>query len=58
MILPTRGQQSLASVPSKLIAYMLAARPVIALALPHSDLAQVIEESHCGWVVPPDQPVQ
>ena len=58
LILPTRGQQSLASVPSKLITYMLAARPVIALALPHSDLAEAIEQSGCGWVVPPDQPEQ
>ena len=58
LILPTRGHQSLASVPSKLITYMLAARPVIALALPHSDLAETIEQSGCGWVVPPDQPEQ
>lgn len=56
LVLPTHGQQSLASVPSKLIAYMLAARPVIALALPDSDLAKTIEQSGCGWVVLPDQP--
>jgi glycosyltransferase involved in cell wall biosynthesis len=56
LILPTRGQQSMASVPSKLITYMLAARPVVALALPDSDLARVVEQSGCGWVVQPDQP--
>jgi colanic acid biosynthesis glycosyl transferase WcaI len=56
LVLPTRGQQSLASVPSKLITYMLAARPVVALALPDSELASVIGQSGCGWVVPPDQP--
>jgi colanic acid biosynthesis glycosyl transferase WcaI len=56
LILPTRGQQSLASVPSKLITYMLAARPVIALALPESDLAKTIQLAGCGWVVDPDQP--
>ncbi len=56
LILPTRGRQSLASIPSKLIAYMLAARPVLALALPESDLALVIRRSGCGWVIAPDQP--
>jgi colanic acid biosynthesis glycosyl transferase WcaI len=56
LVLPTRGNQSLASMPSKLISYMLAARPVIALALPQSDLAKVVERSGCGWVVKPDQP--
>jgi colanic acid biosynthesis glycosyl transferase WcaI len=58
MILPTRGRQSQASVPSKLIAYMLAARPVLALSLPHTDLADVIEQSDCGWLIEPDQPAQ
>jgi colanic acid biosynthesis glycosyl transferase WcaI len=56
LVLPTRGQQSLASIPSKLIAYMLAARPVLALSLPESDLAQIVRKSGCGWVVAPDQP--
>jgi colanic acid biosynthesis glycosyl transferase WcaI len=58
LVLPTRGRQSLVSVPSKLISYMLAARPVIALALPQSDLARIIERSGCGWIVEPDQPEQ
>ena len=58
LILPTRGQQSLASIPSKLITYMLAARPIIALALPGSDLAATIERSRCGWWLEPDQPTQ
>lgn len=56
LVLPTRGRQSTASVPSKLISYMLAARAVIALALPRSDVAEMIERSGCGWVVEPDQP--
>jgi glycosyltransferase involved in cell wall biosynthesis len=56
LVLPTRGSQSLASVPSKLISYMLAARPIIALAMPQSDIARIIEESGCGWVILPDQP--
>lgn len=58
LVLPTQGEQSLASVPSKLITYMLSARPVLALALADSDLARAVELSGCGWVVPPDQPEQ
>lgn len=56
LVLPTRGRQSLASVPSKLISYMLAARPVIALALPGSDIAEIVGQAGCGWIVPPDRP--
>jgi len=56
LLLPTRGFQSTASVPSKLISYMLAARPVIASALLDSELARIIESSQVGWVVEPDQP--
>jgi len=56
LVLPTRGEQSLASVPSKLITYLFAAKPVIALALPESDLARSIERAGCGWVIAPDQP--
>ena len=54
LVLPTRGTQSLASVPSKLLSYLLAARPVLALVLPESDTARVIENASCGWVIPPD----
>lgn len=56
LVLPTLGCQSLASVPSKLISYMLAARPVIALALPESDVAEMMERSGAGWTIEPDQP--
>lgn len=54
LILPTRGKQSLNSVPSKLLAYLLAARPVLAAVLPESDTAQIIEKAGCGWIIPPD----
>lgn len=56
LLLPTRGSQTLASVPSKLISYMLACRPVLAQALPGTDTARVVEEAGCGWVVSPDDP--
>lgn len=53
-VLPTSGEQSAASVPSKLIAYMLAGKPVIAMALAGSDTAAVMQASGCGWLVPPN----
>jgi colanic acid biosynthesis glycosyl transferase WcaI len=54
LALPTRGEQSVASVPSKLIRYMLSGRPIIAAGLPGTELVNVIETAHCGRCVPPD----
>ena len=45
LVLPTQGAQSLVSVPSKLISYMLSGRPVIAQAIPGSDLAHTVEDA-------------
>jgi glycosyltransferase involved in cell wall biosynthesis len=56
LVLPTRGNQSLVSMPSKLVGYLLAGRPVIALAREGSDLAEMVESSDAGCVVPPDRP--
>ena len=50
-ILPTQGEQSLVSVPSKLLSYMLAGRCVLALASSESEIARVITNSQSGWVV-------
>jgi glycosyltransferase involved in cell wall biosynthesis len=56
LVLPTRGAQSLASVPSKLITYMLAAKPIVAQAVPGSELARTMDRAGCGFVVEPDSP--
>jgi colanic acid biosynthesis glycosyl transferase WcaI len=56
LILPTRGRQSFSSVPSKLLSYWASARPVLAMALQGSELANMIEISGGGWVIPPDRP--
>ena len=56
LVLPTRGKQSLASVPSKLIVYMFVAKPVLALAMPDSETKRVVQEAGCGWMIDPDQP--
>jgi glycosyltransferase involved in cell wall biosynthesis len=54
LLLPTYGAQSFASVPSKLISYMLAARPVLAVAAPESDMAVTFYKAGAGWVIPSD----
>jgi glycosyltransferase involved in cell wall biosynthesis len=54
LLLPTRGKQSLNSIPSKLITYLLSARPVIAAVLPESDTARAIVGSGAGWIIDPD----
>lgn len=51
LLLPTYGEQAFASLPSKLIWYMLAARPILAIASPESELGRVIRTVNCGWVV-------
>lgn len=56
LLLPTLNDQSLVSMPSKLVSYMLSARPILAVARANSDLAQVIQEAGCGWVVDTNAP--
>jgi glycosyltransferase involved in cell wall biosynthesis len=53
LVLPTQGDQSLVSMPSKLISYMMSGRPVLAVARVESDMAEAIRESGCGWVAEP-----
>ena len=52
-VLPTQGEQGLVSVPSKLISYMLAAKPVLAIADPRSETARIVNEAGAGWIVAP-----
>ncbi len=56
LLLPTKDRQSLNSIPSKLISYLLSGRPVIASVLTESDTAMVISGTGAGWVVAPDSP--
>ena len=58
LLLPTQGRQSLASVPSKMISYMFAARPIIAMSHPHSETSRTIERAGCGRILPPAAPEQ
>jgi colanic acid biosynthesis glycosyl transferase WcaI len=56
LVVPTRGEQSIASIPSKLIRYMLAGRPIIAASVPGTELEYIVNQSQCGWIVRPDDP--
>jgi len=51
---PGRGKTS---VPSKVLGYMAAARPVIAAVDLDCDTADLIRKAGCGVVVPPGEPV-
>lgn len=56
LVLPTQPAGALTSVPSKLIAYMLSGRPVLAAVPSHSDTAHIIMDSQAGVVIPPAAP--
>jgi len=43
-------------VPSKLLTYMAAGRPVVAAVHPDSEAAKYIRRADCGLVVPPGEP--
>jgi colanic acid biosynthesis glycosyl transferase WcaI len=51
LVLPTAGAQSRISVPSKLVSYLLAARPVLAIVERDSESARIVREAGAGWVV-------
>jgi glycosyltransferase involved in cell wall biosynthesis len=53
-MLPLVKDASLTSVPSKLITYMIAGKPIIASVDSGSDTARVIKKANCGWVVQPE----
>lgn len=53
MLLPEAGEHS---VPSKLLGYLAAGRPVIASVHDGSPTAQTLRLGRCGIVVPPQDP--
>ena len=48
-------RSSLTSLPSKIFNLMASARPILAIAPPDSELANLVEAADCGVVVPPGQ---
>lgn len=55
-LLPMRKGAGASSLPSKMMAYMLAGKPVLAAVDVDGDAARCIREAGCGWVVKPDNP--
>lgn len=55
-LLPTRGKQSLASVPSKMISYLFAGKPIISGCLSQSETADTIKKAKCGIILNPADP--
>ena len=45
-----------AVIPSKLLTYMSAGRPIIAAANQQSEAARLVDHADCGLVVPPEDP--
>jgi len=53
-LLPMQKGSASSSIPSKLMAYMLSGRPVLASVDTDSDTAQCIREAGAGWVGEPE----
>jgi len=51
LLLPTTMGQEFASVPSKLITYMLSSRPVLLIADSKSESAKEVLRAECGFIV-------
>ena len=54
LILSLKKKISETALPSKLPAYMFSAKPIIACVEKESDTGKIIVDSHCGWVVDPE----
>jgi len=52
LILSLKRGASQFAFPSKIIAYMLSEKPIIACVDKDSDTANAIEQANCGWIVP------
>jgi len=53
-LLPLRKGAGMSSIPSKLMAYLLSAKPILATVDAESDTARCIQEAQCGWVGGPE----
>ncbi len=57
LLITTRPGLALSEVPSKLMAYMLSGRPVLAMVEADSNTAQLIRRADCGLVATPGDPI-
>jgi colanic acid biosynthesis glycosyl transferase WcaI len=56
LVLNQRATVQDAVIPSKLLTYMAAGRPVVAAISEKSEAARYIREANCGLIVPPENP--
>jgi putative colanic acid biosynthesis glycosyltransferase WcaI len=56
LLLHQRAEVTDSVVPSKLLTYMAAAKPILAAASANSPAARLVSEARCGLVVRPDDP--
>lgn len=54
MVLALKAGTGKLGIPSKMVAYMLSGKPVIASVETDSDTAEIIKKGDCGYVVSPD----
>jgi colanic acid biosynthesis glycosyl transferase WcaI len=57
LLLSLTGEAMQTAAPSKLVAYMLSARPTLASVSPGSTPATIVEEAEAGIVIPPNSPI-
>lgn len=57
LLVPLDKDKSDLSVPSKLYTFLAAGRPVLGLAAPGSEVAELLRTHDCGLAAPPDDPV-
>jgi colanic acid biosynthesis glycosyl transferase WcaI len=56
LLVPLDRDKSRLSVPSKLYNFMAAGRPILGVATPDSEVAAIVRDNGCGFVVPPGDP--
>jgi len=55
LLLPLKKGIAATALPSKMTAYMFSAKPIIASVDEFSEIANIITENNCGWVVLPEK---
>lgn len=55
LLLPLKKGVAETALPSKMTAYMFSAKPIIASVDETSEIADIIIENNCGWVIQPER---
>lgn len=57
ILVTLNASAAVSSLPSKVFSGMASARPILAVAPAESELARIVREANCGWVVSPGSPM-